>query len=105
MTKTYRAILAGTGGIADAHVRAVAATQGRVTLVAAADVDEARVRAFTARHQLPGTYTDFTRMLRETKPDLVLIATPPTTHAAMSSAAMEAGAWVWCEKPLCGSLA
>jgi predicted dehydrogenase len=105
MTKTYRAILAGTGGIGDAHVRAVAATQGRVQLVAAADVDENRVRTFAARHQIPGVYTDFTTMLRESRPDLVIIATPPTTHAPMSIAAMEAGAWVWCEKPLCGSLA
>jgi predicted dehydrogenase len=39
------------------------------------------------------------------QPDLVLIATPPAQHAPMSIAAMEAGAWVWCEKPLCGSLA
>ena len=34
--KTYRAVLAGTGIIADAHVRAVEATNGRVVLVAAA---------------------------------------------------------------------
>lgn len=105
MIKTYRAVLAGTGGIADAHVRAIEATQGRIKLVAAADLDEARVRAFTTRHNVEGTYTDYTTMLRAVQPDLVLIATPPGQHTAMSIAAMEAGAWVWCEKPLCGSLA
>lgn len=105
MTKIYRAILVGTGGIADAHVRAVEATQGRVSLVAAMDVDEAKARTFATRQNIPGVFTDYATMLRETKPDLVIIASPPATHAPMSIAAMEAGAWVWCEKPLCGSLA
>ena len=103
--KTYRAVLAGTGSIADAHVRAVEATQGRVKLVAAADLDANRVRDFGAKHQLAETFTDYATMLRTVKPDLVLVATPPGQHAPMSIAAMEAGAWVWCEKPLCGSLA
>lgn len=103
--KTYRAVLAGTGGIGDAHVRAVAATNGRIRLVAAADLDAGRVRDFAARHQIPETFTDYDAMLRATRPDLVLVATPPGQHTAMCIAAMEAGAWVWCEKPLCSSLA
>jgi predicted dehydrogenase len=103
--KTYRAVLAGTGSIADAHVRAVEATHGRVKLVAAADLDAKRVGDFGARFHIAETFTDYATMLRTTRPDLVIVATPPGQHAAMSIAAMEAGAWVWCEKPLCGSLA
>jgi predicted dehydrogenase len=103
--KTYRAVLAGTGSIGDAHVRAVEATRGRVKLVAAADLDAKRVAEFTARYHIPQSFTDYATMLRETSPDLVIVATPPGHHASMSIAAMEAGAWVWCEKPLCGSLA
>lgn len=103
--KTYRAVLAGTGSIADAHVRAIDATHGRVKLVAAADLDPKRVAEFGTRHHLAETFTDYAAMLKSTQPDLVIVATPPGQHAAMSIAAMEAGAWVWCEKPLCGSLA
>jgi predicted dehydrogenase len=103
--KTYRAVLAGTGSIGDAHVRAVDATQGRVQLVAATDIDAKRVTDFAARHRIPETFTDYAEMLRVTKPDLVIVATPPGQHTTMSLAAMEAGAWVWCEKPLCSSLA
>ncbi len=103
--KTYRAVLAGTGSIGDAHVRAIEATQGRVKLLAAADLDSNRVHDFTTRHKIPDSFTDYGAMLRATKPDLVIVATPPGQHVAMSIAAMEAGAWVWCEKPLCGSLA
>ena len=103
--KTYRALLVGTGGIGDAHVRAVEATQGRVQLVAAVDVDAARVKAFCERHRIPSALTDYPTALREVQPDLVFIAAPPSLHRHMSIAAMEAGAWVLCEKPFCGSLA
>ncbi len=103
--KTYRAVLVGTGSIGDAHVRAVEATQGRVTLVAAVDIDAQRVGDFAKKHGIPNHYTDFTAMLAKEKPDIALIATPPAQHVPMSIAAMEAGAWVLCEKPLCGSLA
>jgi predicted dehydrogenase len=44
-------------------------------------------------------------MLAAVKPDIVLVATPPAQHADMCIAAMDAGAWALCEKPLCGSLA
>ena len=103
--KTYRALLVGTGGIGDAHVRAVEATQGRVQLVAAVDLDASRVKAFCERHRIPSALTDYPTALREVPPDLVFIAAPPSLHRHMSIAAMEAGAWVLCEKPFCGSLA
>jgi predicted dehydrogenase len=105
MIQPYRAVLVGTGGIGDAHVRAVADTLGRVTLVAACDIDAARARAFCDRHHIPRAHTDYAAMLAAERPDLVLIAAPPGLHAGMSIAAMEAGAWVLCEKPLCASLA
>ncbi len=103
--KTYRAALVGTGSIGEAHVRAVEATLGRVTLDAAVDIDAGRVGEFAGRHAIPHTFTDYATMLRELRPDIVMVATPPSQHAPMSIAAMEAGAWVLCEKPLCGSLA
>ncbi len=103
--KTYRALLVGTGGIGDAHVRAVAESHGRVQLAAAVDIDAARVQAFCERHHLPVALTDYATALREVQPDLVLIAAPPSLHRPMSIAALEAGAWVLCEKPFCGSLA
>ena len=103
--KTFRAALVGTGSIGDAHVRAVEGTLGRVQLDAAVDIDAGRVTDFARRHAIPHTFTDYATMLQARRPDIVLVATPPAQHAAMSIAAMENGAWVLCEKPLCGSLA
>ena len=63
MKQTYRAVLAGTGGIGDTHARAVQATQGRVELVAAMDVDAARAAAFTTKWGIARTFTDYTEMI------------------------------------------
>ena len=89
-SKTYRAILVGTGGIADAHVRAAESSGGRVVLSAAVDIDADRVRSFSEKHKLAHFYTDYATALAAEKPDLVFIAAPPSFHAAMSIAAMEA---------------
>jgi predicted dehydrogenase len=105
MSKTYRAVLVGTGSVADFHARAIEDTHGRVKLVSAVDVDAERVKAFCARHHIAVARTDYAEALRVDRPDLVLIAAPPAVHAEMSIAAMEAGAWVLCEKPPCASLA
>lgn len=105
MSQTYRAVLVGTGSVADSHARAIEDTRGRVKLVAAVDVDRDRVNGFCSRHRIASAHVDYRSALQEHRPDLVLIAAPPAVHAEMSIAAMEAGAWVLCEKPLCASLA
>lgn len=101
-----RIALIGTGSIAQSHLRAVQSVGERATLVAAVDVDRARVEAFC---HASGTdahpYTDAAAMLAAARPDLVQIATPPDSHVALVVQCMEAGAWVLCEKPLVASLA
>ena len=77
----------------------------RVRVVAAADLDRARVEAFCRAHGIPSPYADVASMLATEQPDLVHIATPPHTHADLAIRCLEAGAGVLCEKPLCGSLA
>jgi predicted dehydrogenase len=105
MSQTYRALLVGTGSVAESHVRAIEATLGRVQLVAAVEVDAERLRAFGERYKIAALHTDYAAALREVRPDLVLIAAPPALHADDDIAALEAGAWVLCEKPYCASLA
>ena len=100
-----RAVLVGTGSIARAHVEAVRANAGRVDLVAAADLDLARCQAFCAQHGIPRSYADLDAMLAAEHPNLVHICTPPASHVPLVLRSLESGAWVLCEKPLCGSLA
>jgi predicted dehydrogenase len=105
MSQTYRALLVGTGNVAESHVRAIEHTHGRVVLAAAVEIEPERLRSFCSRHKLATGHSDYLAALREVRPDLVLIASPPALHAAMTIAALEAGAWVLCEKPFCASLA
>lgn len=101
-----RVAIVGTGGIADAcHMPALAAQAHRAKVVAAVDVDADRLKEFGTKHAVPGLYTDLDEMLRTERPDLVHICTPPFLHAVQVRKCLDAGAWVWCEKPLCLSLA
>lgn len=47
------------------------------------------------------TFTDFDRMIKETRPDRVIVTTPDGTHARYIIRAMELGCDVMSEKPLC----
>jgi predicted dehydrogenase len=100
-----RAAVVGTGGIANSHARAFAQLGERVRLEAAVEIDEARLAAFCDEHEVPRRYTDLPAMLEAERPDLVSVCTPPFLHADQAIAALEAGAWVWSEKPLCAGLA
>ena len=76
---------------------------GDVTrLVGLCDIDGKRVKAAQA---LIGTaapvFTDFDRMVQETRPDAVLITTVDATHWRYNTRAMELGVDVISEKPLC----
>jgi predicted dehydrogenase len=100
-----RTAIVGTGGIARSHAEAIQKLGGEVELVAAVDVDQQRLEDFREQHRVAAGYTDVSEMLQRERPDLVQIATPPALHVDLSIQALRAGAWVLCEKPLCGSLA
>ncbi|MEO5959460.1 MAG: Gfo/Idh/MocA family oxidoreductase [Opitutaceae bacterium] len=105
MSQAYRALLVGTGAVADSHVDAIAQSRGRVVLCGAVDIDRARLNAFCARSRISAGYTDYGAALEAIRPDLVIVAAPPALHAEMTIAALQNGAWVLCEKPFCASLA
>ncbi len=101
---TTRVAIIGTGGIAGQHTAAWDAAGDRVERVAAVDIDADRVKAFAEKHGIPRSYTSTTEMLERERPDLVHICTPPALHFPLIIEALQAGASVLCEKPLCASL-
>lgn len=101
----YRVAIVGTGSIANQHLQALNELKERVEVVAAVDVLRERVEEFSKKHAIPRFYTDITEMLEREQPDLIQIATPPDTHYPLIIQALQAGASVLCEKPLCTSLA
>jgi len=100
-----RLAIIGTGQSVGNHLTAVKALGDRVELVAAVDTDEARMKSVCSENNISHGYTSASAMLTAERPDLVHIVTPSATHKDLIIECLEAGAWVFCEKPLCASLA
>ncbi len=95
-----RAGLIGAGGIATiAHLPTLRAHADRVEVVALADVDQDRVQTVADEWEIPGRYADVDSLLTAEKPDLLIVCTPPSAHREAVIKGLDAGAWVWCEKP------
>jgi len=94
-----RVAIVGTGNIARLHVEALRALDGPVEIVAGVDLDAGLATAFCAAHGIPFADTDVARALAHTRPELVLVCTPPGAHLAPARAALAAGAHVVVEKP------
>ena len=93
----------GCGGRGEASLMTAAGE----TLVAMADVDDARLAAAATKVGRlgikPKTFFDYRRMFDAVHKDIdaVFVATPDHHHAPASMAAMQLGKHVFCEKPLC----
>jgi len=96
----------GTGAIADAHIRGWRAFPDDARIVAVADVVPGRAAAKAADAGLGDVsiYEDTDAMLREERLDIVSVVTPPSTHAGVTIAALDAGVHVLVEKPMAPSL-
>jgi predicted dehydrogenase len=96
----------GTGSIARAHISGYLAFPDQCEIVALADVMPGRAAEAAETFGLTEAvgYDDPLRMLAEARLDVVSIATPPSSHAALSIAALDAGVNVLVEKPMAPSL-
>jgi predicted dehydrogenase len=90
----------GYGAIGHEHSAAIAMTAG-LSLRAVCDADPARI---AAARQLAPDLRDHGRgedLLADDEVDLVIVSTPPNTHADWTLRALEAGKHVVVEKPFC----
>ena len=100
-----RVALIGANGHGRAHRRRIAelSRSGTLRLVGLADV-----RPIEADPPVPDSvavYADHQRLLAETRPDIVVICTPPHTHLAIALDALAAGCDLLLEKPPVPNLA
>jgi predicted dehydrogenase len=101
-----RGVIAGFGAVASEGHLPAWQTRAGVTIGAICDPVAERQRRHLAHRTLKGVrvYDNLDLMLDGERPDFVDIASPPAFHAAAARAALEAGAHVLVEKPLCLSL-
>ncbi len=98
---TYRCAIVGvSGGRANGHAEAFP-LMPRGQLVAISTRTEDNLQTFGDKWQVAARYTDYDRMFREEKPDLVLVNTPPNVRLEVLRSADRRGvAGVIVEKPL-----
>jgi predicted dehydrogenase len=97
--------LIGTGSIAREHAAAIATIPQAAALVGAADVALERLVDFCESFKVARRFGSAAELIADPQIDLVTVATPPSAHEHAVIAALEAGKYVLCEKPLAQSLA
>jgi predicted dehydrogenase len=106
--RRYRAAAIGRTGAGNyGHGLDIAyADVDNVDFVAVADTDEAGREGARERNRAPRAYADYHDMLAAETPDLVSVCPRWTDcHLEMVMACLEAGAHVYCEKPMTWNLA
>jgi predicted dehydrogenase len=99
----YRVALIGLGNAGfTLHLPALEGIAD-ATVVGGCDPDAKMRERAAARFKVP-TFADFTTMLAQTTPDVVIVATPPTTHREYTLQSLAAGAHVLCEKPFMSTI-
>jgi len=94
----FRVAIVGCGQIADGHVEQLQKLDA-VEVVAVCDRELLMAEQLARRYRVPGSYDDFEAMLAKERLDAVHLTTPPQSHLALASRAMECGCHVYVEKP------
>lgn len=98
-----RLAVLGCGKIATMSHLANLESNPAVELVGIADSRRNALDAGAALAPRARVFTDFHELLRQTKPDAVVVALPTLLHAEATLASIEAGVHVYLEKPIAAS--
>ena len=91
----------GTGNICRSAHMPVYMKRDDVEVIACADIDFEKAKAFAEKFNIPAAYASVEELLASCKPDYVDVCTWPAAHAPVAIAAANAGCHVMCEKPIC----
>ena len=98
-----RVALIGAGQIARQHLSCLKTLSG-VQIAGVCDLSAAVAESIAERYGVLAWFTDHAAMLRDVKPDVVHVTTPPTSHFRLAMDALQTGAHVLVEKPATATL-
>jgi predicted dehydrogenase len=90
--------IVGCGRIADAHASQIQRIKG-CAIVGVCDREPLMARQLCARFPVQRYFSDLGELLREARPDVVHITTPPGSHFAIGQRCLESGCHIYVEKP------
>lgn len=93
-----RAALVGCGKIADSHASQIQRIKG-CEIVGVCDREELMARQLAERFHVRRHFADLSELIKETRPDVVHITTPPQGHFSLAKRCLEEGCNVYVEKP------
>ena len=90
--------IVGCGKIADAHAYQIQRISG-CQIVGVCDSEPLMARQLADRFGVPRYHTDLSQLLKELRPDVVHITTPPESHYKLATICLEHNCHVYVEKP------
>lgn len=91
----------GAGAFISAHHLKTAGETPFIEIKALADLNPELLAAHQEKYKIGYVTSDYHRLLEDDDLDLVVIGTRQDTHAKLIVESLDAGKWVWCEKPMC----
>jgi len=104
MNKVYGIGIIGAGGIFQEHAKALETLKDRARLIGVADLDRDKLARASSKYFVPYTFTDYRALFERNDIDIIVVATPPSTHEQFIVESFNAGKHVICEKPLAHTL-
>ncbi len=102
--KEVRVALIGTGVISHQHMERYSNIPN-AKVVAACDIDKAKLEAWGEKYQIKELYTDYREMLKRDDIDAVDVCLHNNLHVPMALEVLKAGKHCYCEKPMAASYA
>ena len=90
----------GTSDWSDMYFLPILSGYERADLVAICGRNQKRAAEIAGKYSISQTYSDYRQMIDKAQLDALVVATPDDLHCEMTSAALDAGLHVLCEKPL-----
>ncbi|MBR0460282.1 MAG: Gfo/Idh/MocA family oxidoreductase [Victivallales bacterium] len=90
----------GAGSFVSGYHLLTARDSRNMHIQAIADINEETLRVQTAKFHPTYVTTDYQRLLKDPDIDLIIIGTKHDLHAKLIIEALDAGKWVFCEKPM-----
>ena len=99
--KKIRLGFIGAGAFISARHLKTAGETPYMEIRAIADLNRELLAEHQKHYQIGYVTDDYRKLLADPEIDLIVIGTKQDTHAKLIIESLNAGKWVWCEKPMC----